>query len=170
MQDPEADPKMQPLTASVSLAEIFPPEAVLVGLEDRTKPAVIERLTCNLVERGLIASEDYQAVLEALVERERIGSTAQGRGIAFPHCRSSATARFIGAVGIEPAGISFEAVDGDPVKAVFLVVAPLEAREKLFDVLGKVVAIGRDKSQLLQLRGCGSAAAVHRFLREMDRF
>jgi len=66
-------------------------------------------------------------------------------------------------------GIPFEALDGEPVHSVFLLLAPLKNREQHYEVLGRISAIGKDKGRRLQLRGCRSAEAVHDFLQELDR-
>ncbi len=137
----------------IGLAEIFPPEAIIVGLE----------------HRGCITEEEEKAVVESILAREKLGSTALGNGIAFPHCRSSLTEKFIGILGIDSRGVPFNAVDGEPVHSIFLILAPLDGREKHYEVLGKFMAIGRDKSQRVQLRGCRTSEAVPHFLQELDR-
>ena len=154
---------------AIGLAEIFPPEAILVGLEHRNKQGVIEELVHHLAELGCITEEEEKPVVQSILARENLGSTALGNGIAFPHCRSSLTEKFIGVLGIDSRGVPFNAVDGEPVHSIFLILAPLDGREKHYEVLGKFMAIGRDKSQRVQLRGCRTPEAAHRFLQELDR-
>jgi mannitol/fructose-specific phosphotransferase system IIA component (Ntr-type) len=156
------------LKASLGLAEIFLPEAVVIGLKSRTKQSVILELVHCLVELGYLKGEEEEVVAQSILAREKLGLTALYNGIAFPHCRSSVTEKFIGALGIEPEGIPFDAVDGEPVWSIFLFLAPLDRREELYDILGRITAIGRDKSRRLQLRGCQTAEAAHQFLRELD--
>ena len=154
---------------SVGLAEIFPPEAIVVGLQSRSKQGVISELVHHLVGLGFLAEEDERAVVESVLAREKLGSTALYDGVAFPHCRSSFTERFVGVLGIETAGIPFDAASGGAVHSVFFFLAPLERREELYEVLGRISAIGRDKSRRAQLRGCRTAEAAHHFLQELDR-
>lgn len=123
----------------------------------------------HLADRGAIAAREEKAVVESILAREKIGSTALGNGIALPHCRCSLTEKFVGVLGLEPRGVPFDAIDGEPVQGIFLLLAPLEGRERHYELLGKILAIGRDKSRRAQLRGCQSAAAVHEFLQELDR-
>jgi PTS system nitrogen regulatory IIA component len=157
------------VSASVGLAEIFPPEAIVIGLVQRSKRGVVEELVQRLVELRHLAEEDRKAVVESVLAREKMGSTALGNGIAFPHCRSSVTEKFKGALGLAPSGIPFDAVDGEPVQSIFLLLAPLDGREKHYEVLGRITAIGRDKGRRVQLRGCQTAEAVRDFLQELDR-
>jgi mannitol/fructose-specific phosphotransferase system IIA component (Ntr-type) len=153
----------------IALAEIFPPEGMVVGLRQRTKQGVIEELVRHLVGLGYLGAEAEQEVVEGVLARERQGSTALWAGVAFPHCRTDRIEKFVGAVGVDPKGVSFDAVDGDPVHSIFLLLAPLDAREKLYEVLGKITTIGRDKGLRLQLRWCDTPEAVHAFLQELDR-
>jgi PTS system nitrogen regulatory IIA component len=158
------------VSAGIGLAQIFSPEAIIIGLAQRTKRGSVEELVHHLVELGHVGSGDAVAVVESILAREKMGSTALGNGIAFPHCRSSLTEKFIGVLGVDPRGIPFDAVDGEPVHSIFLLLAPLDGREWHYEVLGRIAAIGRDKSRRAQLRGCPSSEAVHDFLEELDRY
>jgi mannitol/fructose-specific phosphotransferase system IIA component (Ntr-type) len=157
------------VSARIGLAEVFPPEAIVIGLVQRTKRGVVEELVHHLGELGHLGSGDATAVVESILAREKLGSTALGNGIAFPHCRSSLTERFVGVLGVDPHGIPFDAVDGEPVHSIFLLLAPLEGRESYYEVLGRITAIGRDKGRRVQLRGRRTPEAVHDFLQELDR-
>jgi len=156
------------ISTSTGLAEIFPLEAIVIGLVQRTKRGAIEELVRHLVELGQLKEGDSPALLESILAREKLGSTALYDGIAFPHCRSSCTERFVGILGIEPDGIPFDGVSGEKVHSIFLFLAPLERREELFEVLGRITAIGRDKSRVVQLRGCRTAEAAHQLLLDSD--
>jgi mannitol/fructose-specific phosphotransferase system IIA component (Ntr-type) len=154
---------------AVGLAEIFPPEAIAVGLRSRTKQGAIAELVRHLVGLGYISEGEERAVVDSILAQEKSGTTALYDGVAFPHCRSRFTKRFVGVLGIEPDGIPFDAVGGGAVHCIFLFLAPLERREELYVVLGRIKAIGRDKSRRAQLRGCRSAEAAHHFLLDSDR-
>jgi nitrogen PTS system EIIA component len=157
------------VSAPIGLAGIFPAEAIVIGLVQRTKRGVVEELVHHFVELGILVKGEEKAVIESVLAREKMGSTALGNGIAFPHCRSSLTEKFIGVLGLDSRGVPFDAVDGEPVHSVFLLMAPLNDREKHYEVLGRIMAIGRDKSQRVQLRGCRTPEAVRHFLQELDR-
>jgi mannitol/fructose-specific phosphotransferase system IIA component (Ntr-type) len=154
---------------SVGLAEIFRPESIIVGLNSRTKQGAVAELVHHLVELGLVAAGEENGIVENVLAREKLGSTALYDGIAFPHCRSSVTDRFVGILGIDPEGIPFEAVNGGLVETVFLFLAPLERRKELYEILGRITAIARDKSRRAQLRGCCTPEAAHRLLEVLDR-
>jgi PTS system nitrogen regulatory IIA component len=155
-------------TTSVCLAEVFSPNAIVVGLKERTKRGVVEVLVGRLAELGHISEADRPEVVENVLAREKLGSTGLGHGVAVPHCRTSLTEKFVGVLGLAPEGIPFDAVDADPVFGVFLVLAPLDRREQLYELLGRITAIGRDKSQRLRLRGLRTQAAATAFLQYFD--
>jgi mannitol/fructose-specific phosphotransferase system IIA component (Ntr-type) len=137
-------------------------------LQHRAKAGVIAELVQRLVETGRIARDAQQSLIDTIVAREDMGSTALGNGVAFPHCRSSATESFVGAIGIDFNGVSFDAVDNAPVQVVFLLIGPLTNREQHFEVLARINSIGRNKAIRLQLAGCRSADRVTRVLRDCD--
>jgi nitrogen PTS system EIIA component len=154
---------------SIGLADVFPCQAIVIGLKTRTKQGAVAELVHHLAELGYIGGSDEKGIVESILAREKLGSTALNDGIAFPHCRSTFTERFIGVLGIEPDGIRFDAANGGVVQSIFLFLAPLERREELYEVLGRIVALGKDKSRRTQLRGCRDAEAAYRLLQDLDR-
>lgn len=163
---------MQPaksLTPSIALADIFPPEAVVIGVETRTKQGVVAELVHHLVTTGQISADKEEAIVQGIMVREQSVGATGFNGIAYPHCQLSLMDKFIGAVGLDPPGFLFDVVDGDPVFAIFLLLAPLERRDQLYEVLGRLTALGRDKTLRLQLHGCTTGEAVHCFLQSVDR-
>ena len=107
--------------------------------------------------------------MTAILEREDLGPTALGHGIALPHCQWRSLERSVGVVGFLNRGIPFDATDGEPVDKVFLTLAPSGKPDPSIDVLGRLVAIGQNKSLRLLLGGCHTPAQVSAFLGELDR-
>ncbi len=157
------------LVAPVRLASIFPPEVTVIGPKQREKAGVVAELVGRLVKLGRVPPDVGGWLVDDVLEREKMGTTALGNGIAMPHSRSGRIKKLVGAVGIDHQGLAFDAVDGEPVYTVFLLLAPLDDKAQHFDVLGKISAIGRDKALRLYLRGCRSAQELSRFLQEWDR-
>lgn len=153
---------------AVRLADIFSPASVLIGLENRTKQGSIRELVHHLVRSECVEPATEASLVELILAREKQATTG-ANGLAIPHCRTTGIARFTGAIAVDPRGIAFDAIDGDPVHVMFLLIAPLELRETHFEILGKLAAIGRDKGLRYMLRNCRSPEAVHDFLTELDR-
>jgi mannitol/fructose-specific phosphotransferase system IIA component (Ntr-type) len=160
---------MQTVIHPMRLSAIFPAEAILIGLEHRTKPSVVAELVHRLVELCRIPARDEQALIEAVMTRERTATTALWNGMAMPNVRTSLTDGFVGVLAVEPEGVDFEAVGGGLVKVVFLLLAPLESRADCFEALGKIAAVGKNRSVLLQLAGCRSAREVQQVLHDLDQ-
>lgn len=140
----------------------------MLGLQQRTKQAVIAELVQRLVNAGHVEAASESSLVQLIMAREEMGSTAVGNGIAMPHCRTSLTERFMGAVAIDANGVDFGALDGQPVHLVFLLLAPLDQRERLFDILGRISSLRQEKTIRTQFRGCRSKEDVTAILDEMD--
>jgi mannitol/fructose-specific phosphotransferase system IIA component (Ntr-type) len=153
----------------VKLAELFPPESIRVGLDQATKPAVIEALVHHAVDLGRLPGEAERPVVDAILAREGLGSTALGHGLAFPHCRWRSIERLVGVVGLLHRPIPFEAVDGQPVDRVFLTLTPPDNSEQSLDALSRLISIGRNKSLRLLLGGCRTPEHVSALLAELDQ-
>ncbi len=153
----------------VKLADLFPPEAIRVGLDQRTKPDVIEVLVHHAVDIGQLPRDAERPIVEALLEREHLGSTALGHGAAFPHCRWRSLDHLVGVFGLLRRPIPFDAIDGEPVDRVFLTLTPADAPGQSFDALGRLVSIGRNESLRLLLGGCRTAEQVSELLGEIDQ-
>lgn len=153
----------------VKLAELFPPESVRVGLDQPTKPGVIEALVHHAVGLGQLPLDAERPIVEAILAREHVGSTALGHGIAIPHCRWRSLDHLVGVVGLLRRPIPFDASDGEPVDRVFLTLAPADGPEQSFDAMGRLFSIGRNKSLRLLLRGCQTAEQLAELLEEIDQ-
>ena len=158
----------QTIEPGVALADIFPQEAVVAGVCGADRPAVVRELVGRLVQLGRLPAADEESVVRGILAREALGPSTLAGGVAVPNCRTSATEEFVGAIGLVPEGVAFDA-GGEPVYGVFLLVAPLDRRDRHFEILGRVAALGADKTQRLRLRGCRTPDEVHCLLRDLDR-
>jgi mannitol/fructose-specific phosphotransferase system IIA component (Ntr-type) len=140
----------------------------VLGLKQRTKQAVIAELVGRLIDAGRVEAANEAPLVQLIMAREEMGSTAMGNGIAMPHCRTSLTERFMGVVAIDANGVDFGALDRQLVHLVFLLLAPLDQRERLFDILGRISSLRQEKTIRTQLRGCRSREDVTSILKEMD--
>lgn len=106
----------------MNLLDILDEQGILVNIQATDKQGVIEELAHALTASGKI--EDEEAVLQAVLERERIMSTGIGKGVAIPHGKCSAVKELAGVLGIKREGIDFAALDEQPVYLFFLLVSP----------------------------------------------
>jgi PTS system nitrogen regulatory IIA component len=151
------------------LAELFPPEAIRVGLEHRSKTDVIKALVHHAVDLGYIPLHEEQLIVDTLLKREGLASTGLVHGLALPHCQWRSLDRVVGVAGLLQRGIAFDALDGEPVDGIFLTLAPADHPEMYVDVLGRLLAVGRNKSLRLLLRACRTSEQVTAFLHTVDQ-
>jgi nitrogen PTS system EIIA component len=123
------------------LREFFDREAIQLDLQGETKDEILKELIALL---GL--DEKSEGILfKMLKRRENLGSTGIGHGIAIPHCRSLVVNRLRLAFGRKPNGVDFKAIDDQPVRDFFLIVAPpLEVSNQYLPVLGKIAQFAKE--------------------------
>jgi PTS system fructose-specific IIA component/PTS system nitrogen regulatory IIA component len=90
----------------------------------RTTAEAIAAILDRLVETAGLAAELREEILAALVEREELGSTGIGHGVAVPHAKCAGVSHMFGAVAEFPAGVDFESLDRKPVRVVYLIISP----------------------------------------------
>jgi len=138
------------------------PQRILCGAEVSSKKRSLEVLG------GLFSTTDptlkQEIVFDALLERERLGSTGLGRGIALPHARMAQITRAVGAFIHTTKGIDFDAIDGEPVDLAFAMLVPAEATDEHLQLLSRLASLFGDTPFCDQLRHCSSPAEVAELL------
>ena len=125
-----------PTTGSLSISDLLSPETVRVGMPGTEKDEVINAVV-DLLD-GHPAVEDLDAVRHDVFEREAQMSTGVGLGLALPHARTTAVTETVAALAITKEPVPFEAHDGEPVRLLFLLVGPEQARGRHIRLLGRV--------------------------------
>ncbi len=120
------------------LVNYFSPDLFLAKLKHKSKAKCLEQMAALFVDSKCIRNGEI--VLEMLQQREKLGSTGIGKGVAIPHGRTTATMDVHIAFGKSEKGIEFDAIDKKPVHLVFVVLAPPQEHDnKYLPVLGKLV-------------------------------
>lgn len=118
------------------LASLTRPELIFVGLPGQDRQEMLRAFAEKLAQSGAV--EDPEELFQKLWERERLGSTGIGSGVAIPHCKLKGLRHGLVAIGIAEQGVDFQAVDGRPVTLFFLVVSPSEAPAEHLQVLAAI--------------------------------
>lgn len=116
---------MQPTAArgtAVRLSSLTRPDLIFVDLPGADGPTILRAFAERVVQQGVVADADK--LYRLLLEREKLGTTALGEGVAVPHCKIEGLDAVVVAVGTFRKGIDFEAADGQPVQLLFLVISP----------------------------------------------
>jgi len=120
----------------VNLGSLTHPQLVFPDLPARDVAGVLRAFADRVSELGY--SPDADRLFEKLEEREQLGSTGIGSGVAIPHCKMKGLERAILAVGVTRRPVDFGAVDGQPVRLFFLVVSPNDAPAVHLQVLSAI--------------------------------
>jgi PTS system nitrogen regulatory IIA component len=141
-------------------------QLVAPSLSGANKTAVLRELAEHLArQHGEI---DAGRLVEVLWERERLGSTAIGDGIAIPHGKLPGLKGVVGAFGRHVAGVDFDSLDGSPTHLFFLLVAPEESVGQHLKALARVSRLLKDRSFRDKLISAPDSAAIFRLIREED--
>lgn len=130
-----------PATA-VHIREILSPERITLKLTVSGKQDLFGQLGALLIRD--VAGLDRQSAQNSLIEREQLGSTGIGRGIALPHGRLPGLARSIGAFATLARGMDYGAIDRKPVTMAFALLVPDNAAEEHLLILSRLAGIFRD--------------------------
>lgn len=148
----------------IDIADILSPEGVFVDLEAcSSKRQALKQLANHAA--GLV-DIDTQQLLEALMERERLGTTGVGHGIAIPHARLDQLDKVVGIFARLDQPIDFEALDDQPADLIFMLLAPNSADADSLKALARVSRVLRDVGLQKRLRQTKDAGAVYRMLTE----
>jgi potassium/sodium efflux P-type ATPase len=135
------------------ISDLIDKELVISRLKSRTKEAVLGEIVEHLYKHKKIRNREE--ILQALIEREKKGSTGIGNGLAIPHARIEGLKEVVFFVGIARRGIDFASVDGKPVQIVVLFLTPVGESGTHLKILSKLGATFRDKvfvSELIDAR------------------
>src|SRR5690242_2922718 len=102
----------------LKILDFLKPSAVNVNLTATNKKGVLEELVTVLHQEGLV--KDLRVTVEVLLEREKLGSTGIGQGIAIPHAKTDQAGEVVAAFGLSRKGVQFDSLDGEPVYIFFL--------------------------------------------------
>ena len=149
--------------AKLEVSDLVTPRGVVAQLRAPTKRQVLQELARRAAAATGIADK---RLYEALVERERLGTTGIGSGVAIPHCRLPELTALHGIFARLEKPIPYEAIDDQPVDLVFLLLAPVDAGAEHLKALARVSRLLRDKATCEKLRGANSADALYALLTE----
>lgn len=150
----------------MALSDLLTQKAVVLNLHARCKR---EALSALADRAAAVTGADAAAIREALMDREKLGSTGVGRGVAIPHGKIEGLAAMTGLLAKLDAPIDFEAVDDQPVDLIFVLLAPMDASAAHLKALAKVSRMLRDERVREALRGAATPEAMFAIAVETER-
>lgn len=147
----------------MDLSDLIEVKAIMPALKANSKKQLLQLLA----ERAAaVTGIPEREVFDIILQRERLGSTGVGNGIAIPHGKLSGISRITGVFARLETPVEFEALDDQPVDLVFLLLAPEGAGADHLKALSRIARVLRDADTVTKIRGTRDAAAIHALLAE----
>jgi len=147
-----------------NITKYIRPENIRIKLKATSKDEVLCEMLKVLVDSGDL--DNYDTALKEVQERERSMSTGLGYGVATPHARTNVVDTVKVAVGVIKEGIEFQAIDGKPVKLIFMILSPKDASGPHLQVLAAISRLLRDAETRERLENAGSEGEFYAIIKE----
>lgn len=147
------------------MLDLITPHAVLPALKAASKKQALQELARKAAD---LTGQHERAIFDVLLERERLGTTGVGHGIAIPHGKLPGLTRVHGLFARLDKPIDFDSIDDQPVDLVFLLLAPEHSGADHLKALARVSRMLRDANVCAKLRGSDNADAIFAILTQVD--
>jgi PTS system nitrogen regulatory IIA component len=145
----------------MDLSDLLKPQAVLPSLHAQSKKQVLQEVCSSAAEVTGLAERE---IFDAILQRERLGSTGVGHGVAIPHGKLKPVERLVGTFARLARPVDFDALDDQPVDLVFLLLAPESAGADHLKALARIARVLRDGAVAHKLRLAKDADELYRIL------
>jgi PTS system fructose-specific IIA component/PTS system nitrogen regulatory IIA component len=143
-------------------------KAIRAELTAGDKEGVVYELVGALVDAGSIQEDERDSIVKAIMNREELGSTGIGRGIAVPHTKHPSVDQLVGTVGVSIDGVDFNSLDGEKVQLLFLLVSPPDRPGDHLRALENISRQLRDDTFCRFLKQSKNAEDIQQLLEEAD--
>jgi PTS system nitrogen regulatory IIA component len=150
----------------MKISEILNKELLIPDLQSKNKKGVLEELAGVLVAQGKLP--DIEKVVEVLLDREKLGSTGIGDGIAIPHGKIRDLGEVVASFGRSREGVDFESIEQKPTHLFFLLVAPENSAGIHLKALARVSRLLKDPNFRKRLMQADSAERLFHIISEED--
>ena len=150
----------------MKLADILRESSVIADIKGVTKREILFEMVETLKKAKLI--DDIDSVVEIIMEREKLGSTGIGDGVAIPHGKMKKLNTILCVAGRSKEGVNFDAVDRQPVHIFFLVLAPEDSASMHLKVLSRISKVLRDQSFRKKILKLADAHEIYTNIIETD--
>ncbi|MCS7180942.1 MAG: PTS sugar transporter subunit IIA [bacterium] len=148
----------------MKIVDYLKEDCIITNLKSRDKKNVLREMIKLLEKNGYV--KEGEKILETVMEREKLGSTGIGQGIAIPHAKTDQINDIICALAISQNGVDFDSLDGEPVYIIFLVLAPTKSIGQHLKTLAKIARLLKDKVFRNTLRNCKTPEEAIKVIKE----
>ena len=153
----------------MKLMDFLKEGAVACELKSVAKEGVVRELVGLLVRAGSIKEKDVTKLVRTLLDREALGSTGIGQGVAIPHGKTDCVTQLVGAVGISRTGLNFDSLDGESTHIFFLLVAPEDSAGPHLKALARISRLLKERHFRESLLAAKEEKALMRILQDEDQ-
>jgi fructose-specific phosphotransferase system IIA component len=152
----------------MQIMDFLSKKSIITNIKSTKKVDVMRELVDVLIDAGEIEKRSRNKLIDALMNRESLGSTAIGQGIAIPHAKSDCVENLVAAFGLSKKGVDFDSLDGELVYIFFLLIAPQDSAGPHLKALARISRLLKDKYFRDTLRACDDEKAVIKIITEED--
>ena len=153
----------------MKITDLLSQDAVSTDLKSKSKEELLSELAELLVVSGDVKKNEKGEILKRLKEREVLGSTGIGKGVAIPHAKCPKVKKMTAAFGISKPGVDFKSLDGEPTYIFFLLIAPGETPGPHLKALAKISRLLDDKFVRDRLRSASGAQEVYKIIKDEEQ-
>lgn len=152
----------------MQIMDFLSKKAIITDIKSTRKEDVIKEMVDLLIEAGDVEKRNRNKLIDALMSREALGSTAIGQGIAIPHAKCDSVSKLIAAFGLSKKGVDFDSLDGELAYIFFLLVAPQDSAGPHLKALARISRLLKDKYFRDTLRASTDEKSVIRIITQED--
>lgn len=150
----------------VRITDYMSEDLINLELKSKNKEGVLNELSELMIKSSNIVNKEV--IKKALIDRENIGSTGIGKGIAIPHAKTDGASKLTVAFGISKEKIDFDSLDGEGVNIFFVFASPIEESQIYLKVLARISRLIRDEKFRNKLLSCKEKEEVIRIISEEE--
>lgn len=153
----------------MKILDFLKEKAISANLKSQDKKAVVQELVDLLIKAGELKPRIKDTLIKTLLNREALGSTGIGQGVAIPHGKCEDVKELVSAFGISKKGINFDSLDGEPAYIFFLLLAPIESSGPHLKALARISKLLKDKYFRDSLRNAENEKVLFKIIKEEDQ-
>ena len=152
----------------MQIMDFLSKKAIITELKSSKKEDVLKEMVDALINSGDIEKRHRNKLIDALMARESLGSTAIGQGIAIPHAQSDCVDKLVAAFALTKKGVDFDSLDGELAYIFFLLIAPQDSAGPHLKALARISRLLKDKYFRDTLRSCTDDKSVIKAISQED--
>ena len=152
----------------MKIADFLSKKAITADLKAVKKEDVLKELVDLLAVSDDIEKKNRNKLVEQLMAREALGSTAIGQGVGIPHAKSECVNKLVAGFGISQKGVYFDSLDGEKVYIFFLLIAPIDSAGPHLKALARISRLLKDKYFRDSLKECKDEKSILKIILQED--